>query len=56
MGPSTRWLERKLRGVNIPRTLTDEAVRRDLGLATALIVLGGLGIFGQVGPLDLFIR
>lgn len=52
-GPSTRWLTRKLRGAHIPSTLADEAVMRDLVGATALIIIGSMGLFGLLGPLDL---
>ena len=52
-GPSARRLERMTRGEHVPGKLIDEAVMSDMVLATALIILGGMGIFGLVGPLDL---
>jgi hypothetical protein len=55
-GPSVRRLERKTRGEHVPGRLIDEAVMSDMVLGTLLIILGGMGIFGLVGPLDLFKR
>jgi hypothetical protein len=55
-GLSARRLERQTRGEHVPAKLIDEAVMSDMVLATALIIMGGLGIFGLVGPLDLFRR
>jgi hypothetical protein len=55
-GMATRRLERKTRGEHVPGVLIDEAVMSDMVMATALIIIGGMGIFGLVGPLDLFTR
>jgi hypothetical protein len=53
-GPSTRRLERMSRGEHVPGKLIDEAAMMDMVAATALIIIGGMGIFGLVDPLDLF--
>jgi hypothetical protein len=52
-GIATRRLERMSRGEHVPGKLIDEAVMNDMVAATALIILGGMGIFGLVDPLDL---
>jgi hypothetical protein len=55
-GPSARRLERKTRGEHVPGVLIDEAVMSDMVLATLLIIMGGMGLFGLADPLDLFRR